>query len=262
MKKHFKYLLGAFAVCSLAMTSCSDDDNPDPYSSVQIDLNDCDIDYNENLVWNGWDKEGDLNLRGFIFSHSLTEWGTCQGFTAAAITENDKPDNGIWYDSAAQFEVMPRGGVFGIGSPYLVAYWNSSETAKTPITERSCMLGYSGIDAEVEFQPVYVKVTNTAYDYYSMSEGDSFAKKFENGDWLKLIAHGVAADGSEKTAEFYLADMDNGGIITDWQLFDLTPLGTVQYIYFTMESSDTGQLGMNTPSYFALDQFTAKMTNY
>ena len=233
MKKEFKLMLGALAVCSLGFTSCSDDD-PDNTTSVQITLQDCDIDYGVDLVWTGWDKNEPLILRGFTFTHTAPYPNYFQGFVPAIQSANDA----VSYDK--QFQVMPKGGTFGVGTPYLVAFWYVS--------------------------PMYVKVTNTAYAYHTMLNGNEFTKKFEKGDWFKLIAHGVASNGKEKTAEFYLANIKSddvaAGIVSDWQTFDLTSLGEVEVVYFTMESSDSGQYGMNTPSYFALDQFTAQMYNY
>lgn len=46
---------------------------------------------------------------------------------------------------------------------------------------------------------------NTAYAYYTMTEGNPFANKFTPEDYLTLYAHGVHADGTEATAEFPLA---------------------------------------------------------
>ena len=34
---------------------------------------------------------------------------------------------------------------------------------------------------------------------------------------------------------------------------DLSGLGDIKELYFTMDGSDSGQWGLNTPSYFALD---------
>ena len=259
MKKEFKLMLGALAVCSLGFTSCSDDD-PDNTTSVQITLPDCDIDYGVDLVWTGWDKNEPLILRGFTFTHTAPYPNYFQGFVPAIQSANDA----VSYDK--QFQVMPKGGTFGVGTPYLVAFWDVRENAETSLQERTCAIAYSGVDASPVFSPMYVKVTNTAYAYHTMLNGNEFTKKFEKGDWFKLIAHGVASNGKEKTAEFYLANIKSddvaAGIVSDWQTFDLTSLGEVEVVYFTMESSDSGQYGMNTPAYFALDQFTAQMYNY
>lgn len=111
-------------------------------------------------------------------------------------------------------------------------------------------------------------VTNNTYAYLSMKNGDStFAKKFggvsgNDTDWFKLTIKGYLNNSSAgKTTDFYLADFQNKDnskdyIIKDWTWVDLTGLGNVDSIDFTMTSTDTGQYGMNTPAYFCMDNFT------
>ena len=58
--------------------------------------------------------------------------------------------------------------------------------------------------------------------------------------------------------EFYLADFrfdDNSQdyIIDTWTAVDLSILGQVKTIEFSVSSSDTGDYGINTPTYFAID---------
>ncbi|MBR6121707.1 MAG: DUF4465 domain-containing protein [Prevotella sp.] len=100
-------------------------------------------------------------------------------------------------------------------------------------------------------------VANAAYTMKSMKNGDSYAKKFDLGDWLKLTVKGLAADGTETgTVDFYLADLrklDSAYIHSDWRWVDLTSLGKVKRLAFEMSSSDTSYGYMNTPAYFCLD---------
>ena len=61
--------------------------------------------------------------------------------------------------------------------------------------------------------------------------------------------------------DYYLADFrfaDNSrDYITDiWDNVDLTGLGLVKSLEFTLTSSDMGDFGMNTPAYFALDSIS------
>ena len=42
---------------------------------------------------------------------------------------------------------------------------------------------------------------------------------------------------------------------------DLTPLGVVSYIDFVMDTSDKGAYGMNTPTYFCIDNMKAELTD-
>ncbi len=111
--------------------------------------------------------------------------------------------------------------------------------------------------------------TNTAYTYFDILQGSGFSKKFggEDGtdpDWFLLTITGKDAAGATTGAvEFYLADYrfsdgDDDYIIDDWTWMDLTGLGeNVKSLEFSLSSSDTGQWGMNTPAYFAMDGLTA-----
>lgn len=111
-----------------------------------------------------------------------------------------------------------------------------------------------------------VYVTNAAYAFTSMLNGDSYAKKFAQGDWFKLTATGYDDDEEVTgTKDFYLADFrskdkNDWYIINDWTYVDLSTLGKVRQIQFTLSSSDSGAWGMNTPAYFCLDNFGAKGT--
>ena len=107
-------------------------------------------------------------------------------------------------------------------------------------------------------------VTNTTYATLSMMNGDDYAKKFGARDWLKLIINAYDKDGNPtgNAVDFYLADFrttNSPGIITEWKMVDLTPLGNkVNKIVFDFESSDTDTEGMNTPAYFCFDNLAIK----
>jgi hypothetical protein len=110
--------------------------------------------------------------------------------------------------------------------------------------------------------------TNTAWGYLSMLNGDSFAHKFGKADgtypdWFLLTITGKDTGGAVTgTVDFYLADYrstNNAGdyIIHDWTPVDLTSLGdNVKSLEFGLTSSDTGDWGMNTPSYLAMDNLS------
>jgi hypothetical protein len=107
-------------------------------------------------------------------------------------------------------------------------------------------------------------ITNSAYAYTSMLNGDGVAKKFGLGDWFKLTVTGYDADEEEiGSKEYYLADLRDAAtayIINDWRYVDLSGLGMVKTIGFELTSSDEGDYGMNTPAYFCFDDFGAAGT--
>lgn len=109
-----------------------------------------------------------------------------------------------------------------------------------------------------------VYITNGVYPHGSMLNGDDFAKKFggvsgDDPDFFRLdiqkFSNGVL---SSEVIEFYLADFrfeDNSQdfIVDDWQWIDLSSLGNVDSLLFTLQSSDVGDFGINTPLFFCLD---------
>ena len=117
--------------------------------------------------------------------------------------------------------------------------------------------------------PQSIQITNNAYAYYSMKNGDQFAKKFggvegTDPDYFKVIITGLDEENNEiSSLEVYLADFrsDDGNedyILDSWEKVDLTPLGTVNKLAFSLESSDVGDYGMNTPAYFVFDELVVE----
>lgn len=132
-------------------------------------------------------------------------------------------------------------------------------------------------------EPPFVKrftgfyITNSTYAYNSMRDGDFVARKFgdttgtnsglpqgDYPDWFKLTVYGYF-QGQLKadSVSFYLADFRfpnsaDDYIVKDWRWVDLSPLGNVDSLEFSLSSSDNDpQWGMNTPAYFCMDNLTA-----
>ena len=139
--------------------------------------------------------------------------------------------------------------------PYLVAYY-SNWAMEGP----SNQVMFVDKEGKTTFEPVGVYVCNHPWPYYGCEHGDGFGEPFGEGDYFELIAHGVAADGSEKTVSINLVEFSNGELhaLNDWTFFDLSSLGEVESVYFTMNSTDTGDYGMNTAAYFCMDKFQVK----
>jgi len=110
----------------------------------------------------------------------------------------------------------------------------------------------------------HVYLTNSTVTALSMLNGDAFCKKFTyaDKDWFKVTIKGFDHTGALKgSVDFYLADFRNSnsvGVVTKWTKVDLSSLGAVQRLEFTLSSNDTGAWGMNTPAYFCLDDLAIK----
>ena len=95
-----------------------------------------------------------------------------------------------------------------------------------------------------------------------MTNGDGFAKKFTEADWFKITISGFDANGVKtSTVEFKLAD--GVDIVNTWTWVDLSGLGAVKKLTFDFSSTDNTDYGygdsMNTPAYFAMDNFNDKV---
>jgi len=120
---------------------------------------------------------------------------------------------------------------------------------------------YFNVDTSGNSLPIDgIYVTNTTYAHNSMRDGDAFAKKFTNSDqdYYKLLITSFNNGTDVDTVEFFLADFTHldslqDYIVNDWKYVDLSSLGLVDSIKFSLVSSDIGQFGMNTPAFFAID---------
>ena len=155
-----------------------------------------------------------------------------------------------------QYSAKTGGGYNGSGK-YAVAYGEVNYLFYQPVGLSKSITGFY--------------ITNNTYAYNSMRDGDIFAKKFggltgQDDDYFKIIIRGVAnGQVQPDTVEFYLADFRDPDsskdyIVSTWQWVDLTKLGNVDTLQFTLKSSDTGTFGLNTPAYFCLDDFTTNFT--
>lgn len=109
-------------------------------------------------------------------------------------------------------------------------------------------------DANGAYSAKSLMLTNTTYAYYVVKDGNDYSKKFAGGDWFKVTVDGYY--NKQKTSvEYYLADFRDGKsfISKEWSKLDISNLGLVDSLKFTLESSDTGDWGMNTPAYLCID---------
>jgi hypothetical protein len=97
-----------------------------------------------------------------------------------------------------------------------------------------------------------------AITLYCMLNGNEFSAAYDEDDFLKLVATGKKADGSESSVEFVLADGNNYDTwAIDWTKWDLSALGEVVSVSFHMEENQIDDYGYaqyyKSPLYFAFD---------
>lgn len=99
--------------------------------------------------------------------------------------------------------------------------------------------------------------TNSAYTVNSILNGDNYSgDKFAANDWFKCTLTGEKADGTTVTKDIDLAK--DGGYVNDWQLLDLSDMGTITSLGFAFSGSRSNDYGVLTPAYICIDDVTVE----
>ncbi len=207
-----------------------------------------------DTFWNGSNMSGGFTDGGFYFPNTYTSFGgsayAWSGF--AYSTKFDTLTTGLPAQfSAACGKGYNNSATYAVSS--VLADWNTYQPIPNTIKFNTAKT-ITGFYA-----------TNNTYAYLSMLNGDAFSKKFggtngNDADWFMIKIKGFHAGIITDTVKFYLADFrfannTSDYIVKDWRWCNLSSLGAVDSIQFTLYSTDNGLYGMNTPSYFCMDNF-------
>ncbi len=216
-----------------------------------------DLTLEDESFWNGSDETGGFVTGLVKFSNSYDNaFGSWSEWAYSNTSDVSTPGFGNQYSAitGAGFEPEESGGK-NYGLAYVPTDFATYEAAP---------IGASFNDGSAYAVKGFY-VTNSTWAALSMEQGDAFAKKFggkdgNDPDWFKLSVWGVKDGEKTDVVDFYLADFrfeDNTKdyIIKTWQWVDLTSLGKVDEIKFSLASSDVGDWGINTPMYFCADNF-------
>lgn len=194
--------------------------------------------------------DGFFRIDGNSYNNSYdASYDTWSGWALSSETDAATPGY------LNQYSAVTGSGADG-SSTYAVAFTSGYPTAD-PFHPAD-----SVIDLAPGVKPLSLEVTNTTYAYLSMARGDQFARAFGPGDYFQLTITGYSGLGGSGRAvgevDFYLADFlgTNRSIVDTWRTLDLTGLGGAESLVFGLRSSDNNpDYGMNTPAYFAMDNF-------
>ncbi|PKR81303.1 hypothetical protein CW751_04390 [Brumimicrobium salinarum] len=226
-------------------------------AQTTVDFEDLSLPAAVDTFYNGSDEAGGFTSGGVHFGNQYnTTYDSWTGFVYSNMTDNTTSGY------MNQYSAYPASGVNG---SEIYGIFNGGDT-----------LNFPGTDNDL----VSIQLTNTTYAYLSMRDGDSFSKAFgsttdANGDtdgtngedffFVRIYAHN-GMDERIDSVDFYLADYrftDNNDdyLIDTWTNVDLSNFGGVNYLTFDFHSSDVGQYGINTPTYFALDDIVYTNTS-
>ena len=196
-------------------------------------------------IWQPPVGENEMPSGGWIFTNS-TQYGYWGGFTASNRTDLSQTGLNAQYTAAA-------GCGYDGSTQYAVAYT-------------------MGVQTEVyatDWQLHTVTgcyVTNNLWTYQDILQGGYGEQPYggltgNDPDWFKVTATGKNASGQTVgTLDFYLADYrfannEEDYVLDTWEWFDLSPLGDVATISFSLSSSRGSGYNMITPAYFCMDNF-------
>jgi hypothetical protein len=188
----------------------------------------------------------------FQLDYDTVSWGLGYSWNGIAISNHtDAVDASV----ENQFAALPGEGADG-SSQYAVSY------------------NFSGINNKIFFDGEdtvqSIDVTNTVFAAEAIENGSMFSYPFGDTtdgktgeDWFMLTIYGLDSDSlrTGDSTNFYLADYradedSDDYIVQDWQTIPLHYLGVVNGLEFELSSTDSGQFGMNNPSYFAMDNIS------
>ena len=198
------------------------------------------IQIEQDSFWDGSDLSGGFEIESVFFPNTYSSmfnfWLGGWALSNKIDSVTSGPDN--------RFASKPAGG-FENSTNYVVGQQN----------------------AKIYFPPgalpQSIQITNSTYAHNSMRDGDDFAKKFggdtgDDPDFFKLTIFGFENGNIADSVEFYLADYrfeDNNEdyIVDTWEEIDISSLGG-DSLQFHLSSTDEGDYGINTPTFFCMDQ--------
>ena len=204
-----------------------------------------DVQLGSNGIWQPPYGSNEMSSGGWIFTNN-TQNGYWGGFTASNRTDLNQSGLDAQYTAAS-------GCGYDGSTQYAVAYTMGVQTDV-----------YAADGQSHTVTGCYV--TNDLWTYQDILQGGYGEPPYggtsgNDPDWFKVTATGKNASGQVVgTLDFYLADYrfannEEDYVLNTWEWFDLSPLGNVATISFSLSSSRGSGYNMITPAYFCMDNF-------
>lgn len=179
-----------------------------------------------------------------------------------------------WHDTktqlASEFTDAYGDGMFWGGGVVISNYVSADLTHNTyeyqlevPVSNGSRNFAVANSGAYIYFKDgtprriTSISYSPTTYVLAVEKNGNDYARALNNADdYLKVVATGYVGTTQTAAVDLYLTR--NGVQQEGWQTVSLAQLGAVTKVVFTFEGSDTGDWGLNTPTYVAIDNITVQ----
>lgn len=238
MKKNFIY-----AVCMLTAMSASAQIQVADFENLQLPDNsywqgELDEDDEDMGFSTSWFSSGSFDFNNFYWP----DYATWAFFAYSSRTE--KTFKTIADDQCNSITGAGAGGskIYGVAFP--AAYMGNTVME---VNEGETAAVIPGME-----------VVNTAWVVDCILNGDGYEGPFKTGDWFKLTLTGYNDDEVTATKEYYLADYRSENesehyYIDEWTWIDLSELGEVTSVRFSIDSSKANAYGVTTPTYVCID---------
>ena len=175
----------------------------------------------------------------YFYNEEYAYWG---GFAQSKVKDANAA-NGVFANQYAVYNDSAAS-----GDSFLIYYYDSFNEPCDIRLKRDVLLSD-------------VKLNLTTYTYASITNEaiNDFARAFTDGDYLKVIFTGMKGNDVTGVVECYVVDFRDGKreMATNWSEYSLSGLGEgYNRVRVTIETTDVGEWGANTPLYIAMDDLT------
>lgn len=183
--------------------------------------------------------ESDILKCEYFYNEEFAYWG---GFMQSKVKDTD-PANGLFANQYAVYNSAAAS-----GDTFMLYYYDAYNEPCDIVLKESVALQN-------------IKLNLTTYTYASITNEDinTFARAFDEGDYLKVVFTGMSGNEVTGVVECFVVDYRDGKrfVATNWDGFSLTGLnGGYDRVRVTIETTDVGEWGANTPLYIAMDDLT------
>lgn len=224
---------------ALGIVACNNEGEDNVIKPEPIVENFDDFDSDEDYVYG---YENDAIKCEYFLNEEYGYWG---GFAHSKVFDTDAK-NGLFQNQYAAYNSKAAS-----GDGFLLYYYDSYN--------EPCDIIFKDEESVVRLSSV--KLNLTTYTYASITDEDinDYARVFAEGDYLKVVFYAVDAFGRTvgEGVECYVVDYRDGKrfVADNWQEFYLPGILSNR-VRVTIETSDVGEWGANTPLYICMDDLT------
>ena len=176
----------------------------------------------------------------YFYNEEYAYWG---GFAQSRVKDADAA-NGLFANQYAVYNEAAAS-----GDSFLIYYYDSyNEPCDIVVKQQG-----------VSLRDVMLNLTTYTYASITDEAINDFARIFVDGDYLKVVFTGMRGNEATGVVECYVVDYRDGKreMTTEWTTFSLANLGEgYDRVSVTIETTDVGEWGANTPLYIAMDNLS------